>query len=137
MSMTKLLLAIILPFAIHADTCFVVSGQTMAFNLSAGSKASWNNPNTGTWQIALSKNGISFMVYQLSNGNIAFKTQGFKNDAPSTISLFCVNGRKIGALTMNSQTSGEFSKKLIPGIYFARFGVDGKILKTFRFVVGR
>jgi hypothetical protein len=139
MSMAKLLLVIILPFVLYADTCVVASGQTVAFNLSAGSKASWNNPTTGgVRQIpALSKKGISFSVYQLSNGNIAFKALGLKNDAPSTMSLFCVNGRKIGTLTMNDRTSGEFRTKLVPGIYFARLEVNETILKTSRFMVGR
>jgi hypothetical protein len=44
---SKLLLIIVFPCILYADTCFVASGQTVAFTLSAGAKASWNNTISG------------------------------------------------------------------------------------------
>jgi hypothetical protein len=138
MFIVKLLLMIIFPFALYADTCFVASGQTVAFDLSAGSKASWNNTRTGVRQLPdLSMKADLFSVFQLSNGYSAFKIPGFSNGVPLTISLYSVNGRKVGSMTMHGRTIGEFRKRFMPGIYFARLDVAGTIRNTTRFMVGR
>jgi hypothetical protein len=134
----KSLLLFVLPFVLYADTCFVASGQTVAFTLSAGAKASWNNTVSGVRQrSSQSTIGTSFSVYQLSNGNIAFKTPDFKNDGHFKITLFSVNGRKIDAVEMDGKARGEFNKNFMPGIYLARLEADGILLKTTRFLVGR
>jgi hypothetical protein len=132
------LFVMVLTWLLHADTCTVASGQTVAFTLSAGAKASWNSTKSGVrqWQ-SPSRNGTSFSVYQVSNGIVTFRALGFRNDISSKISLFSVNGRKMWAAEMNGRTTGIFTSKLIPGIYFARFEVDGACMKTVRFLVGR
>jgi hypothetical protein len=135
---TNMLFILVFPWLLYADTCYVASGQTVAFTLSAGVKASWNNTVSGVRQrSSQSRIGTAFSVYQLSNGNIAFKTPNFKNDVHFKVLLFSVNGRKIDAVEMDGQARGEFNKNLIPGIYLARLEVDGILLKTTRFLLGR
>jgi hypothetical protein len=132
------LVLLVFPFVLFAQPCIVASGQTVAFTLSAGAKASWNNPITGIRQgRSVSKNGTSFSVYQLSNGAIVFKTSGAKNDVPLNISLFSLEGRKISSIATNGRTTGEIVKKLVPGIYLARYEAKGIILKTILFSAGR
>jgi hypothetical protein len=90
------LVLLVFPFVLFAQPCIVASGQTVAFTLSAGAKASWNNPIVGIRQgRSVSKNGTSFSVYQLSNGTVAFKNLGFKYDVPLEIYQEWQNKRRI------------------------------------------
>lgn len=134
----SLILSILLPFLVNAQPCTTVSGQTVAFTLSPGSKASWNAPVASIKQfVPGSKIGFSFSAYQLPGGKIAFRTSSFKSDLASRISIYSVDGRRIGAIEMNIHTGREFDKQLAPGVYFARLETNGASVATTRFLVGR
>jgi hypothetical protein len=129
---------ILIPCFLFAQPCSSVSGQTVAFTLSPGAKAAWNSTLTpNRLQVFGAKVGFSFSAYQLSNGRIAFKTSNPGNENPSKISLYSVDGRKIGSITIDGQTKPEFNKQVVPGVYFARLEKNGSIVRTSRFLVGK
>jgi hypothetical protein len=134
----KLLIVIVPPCILFAQTCLNVSGQTVAFTLSPGSKATWNTSNAGVAQVEAGvKQQISFSVYRLPAGTIAFSIRKINSAKPVAVAFYSVDGRQMGKVALLNRTNGEFHKKLSPGIYFARLDINGVNVKTARFLVGR
>jgi hypothetical protein len=133
-----LLVITCMPFYLYAQTCNEGAGQTNAFTLKAGAKATWDSSvPIVEKQHGFSYNRISLFVYKASSGGIVLKTTGLNASSPYSLSIFSVTGQKISFVAFNGNAQVVFRKNLAQGICFARLESNGEILKAIRFMVGR
>lgn len=127
-----------LPSVIYGQPCAVDSGQTVAFTLAAGARAAWDQSSMAVLQRQVQWQKVSsFSAHQSSAGDIVFHVTGVSSAATVRISLYTINGRRVGTTAMSGRTIGAFGRKLPPGIYLACCEADGTIVRTVRFIAGR
>jgi hypothetical protein len=126
-----------LPFILYAQICYEGAGQTAAFILKAGAKATWDSSvPIVEKRHGISYNRVSLFVYK-SSGSIVLKATGLNASLPYGFSVFSVTGQKISFVAFNGDGQIVLNKNLAQGIYFARLESNGEILKATRFMVGR
>jgi len=128
--MRSFVLFCMLPVIALAQSYFEVSGQTVAFTLTAGAKAGWNS------SISVEKTKVmpSFGIFRIiSVGNGLFVHAGAKG----IIKLFDVRGRMAVSLSLEHDGFVPLSRGLANGIYIARFEAPRMAVKTARLAVVR
>ncbi len=130
-----LLVPVILPSAVSAQICTEVTGQTVSFNLAAGTRAPWNPTATILKPTLRSEKRSLFSVDQFSAGRIRFKTTGFAPEANLQISLFTLHGRCIGTVAMQDRSYATYGRLLPSGVYLARCSAEGMVAQSVHFVV--
>jgi hypothetical protein len=129
----KVLVLLIFLLISPAHSCDEFSGQTMAFTVTPGAKASWSEQAVAIKFMHIqTASGLQGSVLQSTNGTILFRTSARDNVA---IYIYSVNGKRIDILQINKNSGLEYHEKLASGIYFAKFESKKNNSQTIRFLV--
>lgn len=113
------------------------SGQTKPFTLTAGARAGWDAPIPSAGEtpaVIPQQPGLSVHPNPVS-GAATIRLSGVKGEAK--VALFNIAGAKVCELDCTNRAAARISSGLPNGLYFARLIMNGRSVKTARFLVVR
>jgi hypothetical protein len=138
MKAVLLFLITLIPCAVFAQDYIEASGQTVAFELKAGSTAAWNSGGSSVLYSQPVKSNQSILVRMQADRKTISVTNVASSQSHPVFELFSVNGCRLARASLSSGSQSlSLKTSLTPGYYLARVKQNGTTIHTTTFFVAR
>jgi hypothetical protein len=139
MKHTAVLLAVMIPALLCAQDYLEASGQTVAFDLTAGATAAWDPGAAPVYVPRVVKGERSSFLLSGSrdDGRYLFTVSGSTLPRGTTLAVYRLDGRLVSRASMTR--ANIFALETCPpnGYYWMRLEADGRALALSRMLVAR
>jgi hypothetical protein len=124
---------------IYAEDYIEASGQTVAFNLSAGAKAGWDKNASAIRSPRIINQTTSRSVISglINQKYVAFSIRSQEKQQPLSIAVYRFDGRLLTRAPVSNTNTIALDHPLPNGCYWLRLESNGKALATTRLWVTR